>query len=347
MLMNRILDRSAIIALVASLALPAVSRAALNYSIDGSWDSQARKDAATSAIAAIVARFNAYGDFTRNNDGTVNVTYNGGVATADANYNGTIRFGGTYPAERVAQHELNHWLGAGTYWNWANKFNASGVWTGPKLAALIQRLDGDDALIRRSGVHFYSYGLNYDSEVINLNILPANVAVMYAMRQDMGNGTQADPWSATSVKLAKSDTVGTSGFNRFNSWDDGYFAHPNAAYSTGDFLMRTPLDTYAPTAATPNFTFAGESLTLNNNNGINGGLLFKGVGTAGVLTFKNLILSGGTLRHGSGIGDLCRIDGTLTVASASTIVASQGNINLLADVAGSGTLTIPATDAPT
>lgn len=326
-------------------ALPDVAGAAMTFTVDGAWDTQARKDAATAAMTAVVGRFDAYGDFTRNNDGNVEVTYNSGVATADANYNSQIRFGGTYPAERVAQHELNHWLGSGTIGQWNANFSG-GAWTGPKLAALIKTFDGDAATIKQSGVHFFPYGLNFDSEVISTNTLPQNVAVMYAMRQDMGVGRQADPWTATAVTMRQSNVAGRSGFNWYDAWDDGYFAHPGAAYATANFTLRTPLDTYAPGSATPSFTFAGDSLTINNTNGINGGLLFKGVGTAGVLTFKNLILDGGTVRHASSIGDLCRIGGKVTIASPSTIVASQGNIDVLAQVTGTGRLTIPATDAP-
>ncbi|MGC4033469.1 MAG: hypothetical protein QM754_17405 [Tepidisphaeraceae bacterium] len=179
-------------------------RPRLTFTIGTGWPDQARKDAAIAAMTAVLARFNAYGNFTLNNDGNVEVNYNSGVATADANYNTQIRFGGTYPAERVAQHELNHWLGSGTISQWTNNFT-NGVWTGPKLDAIIKMLDGDDAVIKKSGVHFYPYGLNYDTEVINSNIIPANVAVMYAMRQDMGVGTQADPWSATNITLQQSD----------------------------------------------------------------------------------------------------------------------------------------------
>lgn len=334
-------------AVMGVLSSATFSPAALQFSIDGTWDTQARKDAATNAMTAVINRFNAYGVFTRNNDGVVNVTYNSGVATADATYNGTIRFGGTYPNERVAQHELNHWLGSGTTSQWTSKFDAAGDWTGPKLAAIIKQFDGDNAVINKSGVHFYGYGLNYDTEVISTNTLPQNVAVMYAMRQDMGIGTLADPWTAKVVTAKQSNQIGRSGFNWYDTWDDGYFAHPGAAYFTGNWLIRTPLDTYTPGGATPSFTFAGDSLTINNTNGINGGLLYKGVGTTGVLTFKQLILDGGTIRHASSTNDLCQLAGGLVVRSASTIVASQGNINILADVSGNGTLTIPATDAAT
>lgn len=320
---------------------------ALWWGTYGAWDTQARKDAADAAMQAVVNRFNIYGDFNWGSDGWVDVYYNSGVPTAQANYYGAITFGGTWPNERVSQHELNHWLGSGTYWNWGNMFT-NNLWTGAKVNALIQQFDGDGTVFNRSGVHFYGYGLNYDSEVVNDSILMRNVAIMYAMRQDMGNGNPNNPWSATSVTLTASDPIGTSAFNWFGGgysgtyggWSDRYFAHPGAAYSTGEYTLRTPLDTYNPTAATPSFTFAGDSLTINNTNGINGGLLYKGVGTTGVLTINNLILSGGYVRHASSAADLFQLAGNITLIGNPTIDAAQGSIRILAPISGSGSLTL-------
>ena len=117
-----------------------------------------------------------------------------------------------------------------------------------------------------------------------------------------------------------------------------------AAYSTGNYAIRTPLDTYNPGSATPSFTFAGDSLTLNNSGSPSSGLYFKGVGAASVLTFKNLILEGGSTHHFSSAGDLFQLAGRLTVASGGTINSEQGNTNILAAVAGSGNLTIGLTN---
>ena len=60
--------------------------------------------------------------------------------------------------------------------------------------------------------------------------------------------------------------------------------HAGAAYFTSDYLLRTPLNSSNPGAVTPSFTFGGTSLTVNNTNGISGGLLFKGVGATGTVT---------------------------------------------------------------
>ena len=314
----------------------------------GSWDSQTRKDAADAAMLAVVNRFNAYGDFNWGNDGWVDVYYNAGVPTAQASYYGSVEFGGTWPNERVTQHEMNHWFGTGTYWNWANQFSG-GVWAGPKVATLIKQFDGDNAVIRQSGYHFYPYGLNYDSEVVNDATLMRNVAITYAMRQDMGNGNPANPWSAIRVTLTGSDPLGTSAFNWYGGgwsgasypgWDDKYVPHAGGAYFTSDYMLRTPLDSYNPGGTTPSFTFGGTSLTVNNTNGASGGLLFKGVGTTGVVTIPNLVLDGGYVRHASGAGDLFQLAGTIVLRNRPTIDAAQGNIRVLGSVSGTGTLTV-------
>ncbi|MGC4033470.1 MAG: autotransporter-associated beta strand repeat-containing protein [Tepidisphaeraceae bacterium] len=112
--------------------------------------------------------------------------------------------------------------------------------------------------------------------------------------------------------------------------------------------MRTALDTYDPDGTdssgnfvpTPSFTFAGDSLTINNTNGTSGGLIYKGLGTTGKSTFKNLILDGGYIRHASGTGDLFRINGKMTLASTGTVQADQGNINIEAAIGGTGSMTI-------
>lgn len=332
---------------VAAILSCPTSADALTFGTFGSWDSQARRDAAEAAMQAVVNRFNAYGDFNWGSDGYVDVYYNPGVPTAQAGYYGSIDFGGTWPNERVTQHELNHWLGTGTYGNWYGMFN-NGVWSGPRVSALMRQFDGEGAVLRQSGVHFYPYGLNYDSEVINNSIYMRNVALTYAMRQDMGNGNPNNPWTAQRVTLTGSDPVGTSAFNWFGGgfsgnypgWSDKYFAHPNATYSTGDYLIRTPVDTANPAAPTPSFTFAGDVLTVNNSNSAAGGLLYSGKGKNGVVTIPNLQLSGGYVRHGSGASDLFRLDGAIGLTGASTVDAGQGDIVVHSQVNGAGSLDI-------
>ena len=342
-----IVRSAALVVTVAALFLASGAVEAVGWGTYGTWDSQSRRDAADASMRAVVDRFNAYGDFNWGNDGWVDVYYKPGVPTAQASYYGSIDFGGTWPNERVAQHEINHWFGTGTYWNWANQFSG-GVWSGARVNTLIRQFDGDAAVIRKSGYHFYPYGLNYDSEITNAATTMRNVALTYAMRQDMGNGNPANPWSATRVTLTGSDPVGTSAFNWYGGgwsgasypgWNDRYVPHAGAAYFTDDHLLRTPLNAADPGATTPSFTFGGTVLTVNNTNGVGGGLLFKGVGTTGVVTIPHLILDGGYVRHGSGAGDLFQLAGTVVLRNAPTVDAAQGDIRFVSSVAGPGSLT--------
>jgi fibronectin-binding autotransporter adhesin len=146
--------------------------------------------------------------------------------------------------------------------------------------------------------------------------------------------------SAAQVVMTNSDSIGTSSFNSAGHWSNGSAPAPGNAYYTGDFILRTPSDGNS-------YTFAGDSLTVNNGNGYPNGLLFKGTGTNGVITINNLILSGGYVSHADGIGDVFQLAGTIDVISNSTIYAKQGDIYISSVISGTGNLTIPQTDAPT
>ncbi len=301
------------------------------------WPDEARRNAAVNALTFVIDRHNIYGNFNIGNDGNVEAIYNAGVQTADANFGGTIRYGGTYPNARVTQHELDHWLGSGTYWAWAGMFDQYGGWTGAKVSKIIQQFDGDGARMYRAGSHFYPYGLNYDNEVNSDAVFMRGVAIMYAMRQDMGG--DPNPWTATNVTLAASDPAGFSAFNWFGGgwsnagyqgWSDLHFPHSGAAYSTGAFSIRTP-------QGYPGWTFGGDSLTVN----IGGQLLYNGWGTEGVVTIHNLTIAGGTLKHDQFPQDLFQLGGSMTLAAAGgTVNAANGNIRILAPISGAGALNI-------
>ena len=275
-------------------------------------------------MQTVVNMYNAYGDF---GNGSIYVYYNAGIPTEQSGYGGSggsIGVGGTYPNVRVLLHESSHWLGTGTY---------SAFWGGPAATALIQQTDGLGSVLNGDTQHYWPYGENYDTESSPINDL-RHIAMVYALRQDFGIGSTAMPssYAATTVNLTSSDPVGTSGFNYTTTWSDNAFAHPNAAYSTGNFTLRTP-------TGTPGWTFAGNSLTVNNTNGINGGLLYKGSGTTGVVTINNLILNGGYVRHASSSADLFQLAGKVTLLQSPTIDAAQGNISISAAMSGSGSLT--------
>ncbi len=304
---------------IAGVVLSATAEAALTFTVEaGGWLNVAHRDAAVNAMQSTVNRYNAY------NFGNYNVYvyYNAGIPTAQASYLGSIGFGGTYPNERVTMHEMAHYLGSGTYGD---------PWDGFYGEAQVDQFDGLEASLNGDSAHFWPYGLNFDSEGAEIN-KQRQVAMVYAQRADMGIGPATHPSAATTVSLTASDPIGESGFNTKSRWSDGYFAHAGAAYSTGAYVLHTP-------ASANSFTFVGTSLTLNNPS-VNTGLYYKGTGTTGITTFKNLILDGGWVQHQSGAADLFQLDGDINVASDSNIRAFKGNLNILADVQGSGALTI-------
>ncbi|MGN6370575.1 MAG: beta strand repeat-containing protein [Phycisphaerae bacterium] len=308
--------------------VPRLSQAALTFYVDpGSPWPAGWYNAAVTDMQTVVNMYNAYGDFTTNNGGSIYVYYDAGIPTEQAGYGGwggSIGVGGTYPNVRVLLHESSHWLGTGTYSAW---------WGGPSATTLIQQTDGLGSVLNGDSQHYWPYGENYDSESSPINDL-RHVAMVYALRQDFGLAPAGNPtaWAATTVNLTSSDPVGTSGFNYTSTWSDNTFAHPNANYSTGNFTLRTP-------TGTPGWTFAGNSLTVNNTNGINGGLLYKGSGTTGVVTINNLTLNGGYVRHASSSADLFQLAGHITLVNTSTIDAAQGNISISAPISGTGSLT--------
>lgn len=185
--------------------------------------------------------------------------------------------------------------------------------------------------------HFWPYGLNQDSEGAEIN-KQRNVAMVYAQRADMGIGPATHPSTATSVTATGSDPVGESGFNYKTRWSDGYWPHAGAAYTLGANSLRTP-------ESGNSFHFGGDSLTLNSTSSVTG-LWYRGTGTTGVTSFNNLILAGGWIDHRASVADIFKLDGKVTVQAPSSIRALFGNIEVLADVAGAGTLTIHPTQIP-
>jgi autotransporter-associated beta strand protein len=285
----------------------------------GSWDTQTRKDAADAALTAVCNRLNAYGDFNTGSDGWIDVYYNSSVPTANASWYGAMTFGGTWPGERVALHEANHWLGS-VYGHPVD---------GARTVAALEQFDGIGARLSNDGTHFWPYGLNYDSEWSEV-AAQRNVALMYAMRGDWGIGPTSNPtaWAATSVTMTGSDAVNESGFNYGSKWSDNTFAHANADYSTGSFSVRTP-------QGYKSWKFAGKSLSVNSG----GSLLYNGWGTNDTVTINNLILNGGTIKHDQFSQDLFQLAGTISLIGGSAINAANGNIRILSTIGGAGSLT--------
>ena len=321
-----ILKKIKIVVLAAALlSIPAgVSQAALSFFVEpnnpwpGGW-----RNAAVNNMQTLVNMYNAYGDF---GNGSIYVYYNAGIPTAQSGYGGwgaSIGVGGTYPDVRVLLHESSHWLGTGTY---------SAAWGGPATTALMEQFEGVGAHLNGDGQHYWPYGENYGNESSPINDR-RHVALVYALRKDFGIGSTARPSSATVVTLNGNNPAGESGFNTPWQWNDNHFAQPGTRYTTGNFALRTP-------NGFPSWTFVGDALIVNNRLNPNGGLLFNGYGNTGVVTFKNLTLDGGTVKHDQFAQDLFQLAGKMTVVSPSSIIPANGNIDVLSDIAGGTTLTI-------
>ena len=161
----------ALVVLAASPALPAqqeqpapaeaeAEASGLTYRLSDGWESwpEGKRKRIEAAMGEAVGIYNRYARFEK----ALRVSYVPDVPTADGNFNGHIRFGGTINA-RIALHEIAHTLGVGTTPAWS-RLLSDGQWTGSRAAALIQGFDGPDTVLRGDRQHFWPYGLNYDRE---------------------------------------------------------------------------------------------------------------------------------------------------------------------------------------
>ncbi|PSK49441.1 hypothetical protein B9Z65_8236 [Elsinoe australis] len=166
-------------ALVASAS---TANAAINWTLAKAANPTAdQRDAYTkieNAMRLASARYAKYSSAAK----TVRVAYAPGVPTAEANYNGDLRFGSNraYMNERTAMHEISHTLGIGQ----TNGFNsrcAANNW--PSATALLRTWNGANAKINCGGGHVWPYGLNYDNEWSETNA-NRHVQLINAMIQD-------------------------------------------------------------------------------------------------------------------------------------------------------------------
>ncbi|MBC9724389.1 hypothetical protein [Streptomyces sp. TRM68367] len=143
-------------------------------------DQRTAYDQITRAMNAAVARYNNLSDLGK----AITVRYEPGVPTADANLNGTIRFGSnrSYMTERTALHEIAHTVGVGLSSGW-NSLAGGGTWRGAQATALVRQFDGPNAKISTGGQHFWPYGLNYENEFSN-TAADRHVQIVAAMKRD-------------------------------------------------------------------------------------------------------------------------------------------------------------------
>lgn len=149
--------------LAAAGACLSVASAKLTWTLERSGspssDESDAYDRIEEAMTAAVERYERFTDANK----TIRVTYTPGVPTAEANYNGDLRFGSdrSYMTERTAMHEIAHTLGVGQTAAFDSKCAASDWATANPL---LQEWDGEDAKISCGGGHFWPYGLNFEDE---------------------------------------------------------------------------------------------------------------------------------------------------------------------------------------
>jgi hypothetical protein len=136
----------------------------------------------TAAMDAAIAKYNCYTDITR----SVRVSYDPGVATADGNVNGAIRFGARASMLMVtAMHELSHVLGVGS-----NEFRAkvqSNLFNGARATAQLREITGKpDDVVHSDGTHFWPNGLNYPNEYKAEADAVNHCKMVVAIRADLG-----------------------------------------------------------------------------------------------------------------------------------------------------------------
>ncbi|PGH05366.1 hypothetical protein AJ79_06835 [Helicocarpus griseus UAMH5409] len=164
------------------LAYASTASAAISWSLQKSSNPTSDEADAYQRIEAAmtlaVTRYTRFSDANK----TIRVYYAPGVPTAEANYNGDLRFGSnrSYMTERTAMHEISHTLGVGQTAAFDQKC-ASGDW--PTALPLLRSWDGPDAVINCGGGHFWPYGLNYDNEWSETNA-DRHVMLVEAMLTD-------------------------------------------------------------------------------------------------------------------------------------------------------------------
>lgn len=155
----------------------------LNKSANPTADEQDAYTRITAALDEAVAYYNSYTTITKH----ISANYVPDVATADASFNGTMRFGKnrSYMVVLTALHETAHIVGVGTTGEYS-KLIVNGVFAGAKGTAMLREVTGDQgAVLKGDNMHFWPYGLNYASEFNSKDDYIYHAKIVNAMYQDM------------------------------------------------------------------------------------------------------------------------------------------------------------------
>ncbi|WP_276483160.1 hypothetical protein [Paraflavitalea pollutisoli] len=137
-----------------------------------------------SAFDEAMFYYNNYTSITK----TLRVTYNPGVATADATIAGNIRVGANagYQKTGTALHEIAHAVGVGQHWFWSNNLIVGGVYQGYYANKMLRFMTGNPAeSLKGDNLHFWPYGINGANEDTGAEMLfITNVLIMQGMKKD-------------------------------------------------------------------------------------------------------------------------------------------------------------------
>ncbi len=143
---------------------------------------------------------------------------------------------------------------------------------------------------------------------------------------------------AADVTLNLGDAINTSSFDAAGNWSNAAAPSAGNNYFNNGLLLRTP------NAAAGAVTFAGDSLTITGPGLVNAvstdALLWKGAGTASVVTVNNLTINGGQLRHAQGSADTFTLAGNLAIGPNGANMGVQGGMIITAPISGSSTIRI-------
>jgi hypothetical protein len=168
-----------------SSAAPA-RKGRVTYTLERAENPTPEQLAAYERITASMGRaVKYYNDNTTRVEKRITAQYSPGTPTADGNINGSIRIGKTQNNVRVCLHEISHTVGIGTSAEWA-KLVVDGVFTGEKATALVRKLAGDkNAVLHADRMHFWPYGLNFDSEAKSEDDFVNHCKMVEAICEDM------------------------------------------------------------------------------------------------------------------------------------------------------------------
>lgn len=315
-------------------ALTLTSSAQLTWSLasgNESWPADKRA-AIVSAMTEAVALYNANGHFPK----TLWANYNSSVATAQASYSGWIDFGGSI-GTRVALHEISHTLGVGTVSAW-NNHRSGNTWTGAFAINRVKLFNGPSATLSADAIHFWPYGLNYDTEDGTTQRV-RHVKMVSALRRDMdivkdsdGDGIP-DDWEIFHFgNLAQTATGDADGDGTNNLAEYNADSHPAAAIYQWSGASNSDWSAPGNWTTTPAPRNGAYYARLNVNNGGNSPLIHDASHGTTIYqpTDRGLVIGSGTLGSGAM---------TITGGSFSTVGADAPDV--IGNTPGNtGTLTI-------